>query len=129
MWIGDIDVPQPVLDAAEAGKLVIFVGAGASRSHPSSLPDFAELVRDIGALVGREPTDEEVRHPDVFLGRLQDHGNDVHQLVASAIDLAGSKPNPLHLAIAGLAAAYPTPKIVTTNYDRHLTSAATSTCR
>ncbi|OZC92961.1 hypothetical protein CH282_01440 [Rhodococcus sp. 06-418-1B] len=126
MWIGDIDVPQPVLDAAEAGKLVIFVGAGASRSHPSSLPDFAELVRDIGALVGREPTDEEVRHPDVFLGRLQDHGNDVHQLVASAIDLAGSKPNALHLAIAGLAAAYPTPKIVTTNYDRHLTSAATS---
>lgn len=126
MWIGDIDVPQPVLDAAEAGKLVIFVGAGASRSHPSNLPDFAQLVRDIGALVGREPTDDEVRHPDVFLGDLQDHGNDVHQLVASAIHLPGSRPNALHLAIAGLAAAYPTPRIVTTNYDGHLTSAATS---
>lgn len=126
MWIGDIDVPQPVLDAAEAGNLVIFVGAGASRSHPSNLPDFAQLVRNIGAVVGREPTEDEVRHPDVFLGHLQDRGNDIHQLVASAIDLAGSQPNPLHLAIAGLAAAYPTPKIVTTNYDRHLTSAATS---
>lgn len=126
MWIGDIDVPQPVLDAAEEGKLVLFVGAGASRSDPSNLPDFAQLVRKIGALVGREPTDDEVRQPDVFLGRLQDHGNDVHQLVANAIDLPGSQPNPLHLAIAGLAAAYPTPRIVTTNYDRHLTSAAIS---
>jgi hypothetical protein len=94
MWIGDIDVPQPVLDAAEAGKLVIFVGAGASRSHPSSLPDFAELVRDIGALVGREPTDEEVRHPDVFLGRLQDHGNDVHQLVARPCRIEAQPPSP-----------------------------------
>lgn len=121
-----MDVPQPVLDAAEAGKLVIFVGAGASRSQPSDLPDFAQLVRDIGVLVGREPADDEVRRPDVFLGRLQDHGNDVHQLVASAIDLAGSQPNSVHFAIAGLAAAYPTPRIVTTNYDRHLTSAATS---
>lgn len=126
MWIGDIDVPQPVLDAAEAGELVIFVGAGASRSCPSDLPDFAQLVRDIGALVGREPTDDEVQHPDVFLGRLQDHGNDVHQLVASAIDLPGSQPNPLHFAIAGLAAAYPTPRIVTSNYDQHLTAAITS---
>lgn len=79
MWIGDIDVPQPCLDAAEAGQLVIFVGAGASRAQPSGLPDFAQLVRNIGALVGREPTNDEVQHPDVFLGRLEDNGNDVHQ--------------------------------------------------
>lgn len=126
MWIGDSDVPQAVLDAAEAGNLVLFVGAGASRAHPSDLPDFATLVRNIGSLVGREPTDDEVRHPDVFLGRLQDNGNDVHKLVASAISRPGSQPNALHHAIAGLAAAYPTPRIVTTNYDRHLTSAATA---
>ena len=124
MWIGDIDVPQPVLDAAEAGKLVIFVGAGASKATPSDLPDFAQLVRDIGALAGRDPTDDEVRQPDVFLGRLQDNGNDVHELVATAIDRPDSLPNPLHHAIARLAAAYPSPRIVTTNYDRHLTSAA-----
>lgn len=124
MWIGDIDVPQPVLDAAQAGKLVVFVGAGASKAAPSNLPDFAQLVRDIGALVGREPTDEEVRHPDVFLGRLKDNGNDVHELVAKAINRPGSLPNSLHRAIAGLAAAYPSPRIITTNYDRHLTSAA-----
>lgn len=124
MWIGDIDVPQAVLDAAETGELVLFVGAGASRAHPADLPDFVQLVRNIGALVGREPTDDEVRHPDVFLGRLQDNGNDVHQLVANAIDLPGSQPNALHQAIMGLALAYPSPRIVTTNYDRHLTSSA-----
>ncbi|UDY22941.1 hypothetical protein [Nocardioides sp. Kera G14] len=126
MWIGDIDVPQAVLDAAEAGTLVLFVGAGASRAHPADLPDFVQLVRNIGALVGREPTDDEVRHPDVFLGQLQDNGNDVHQLVANAIDLPGSQPNALHQAIMGLALAYPSPRIVTTNYDRHLTSSATA---
>ncbi|QXT62089.1 DUF4020 domain-containing protein [Tessaracoccus palaemonis] len=124
MWIGDIDVPQAVLDAAEAGELVFFVGAGASRAHPADLPDFVQLVRSIGALVGREPTDDELRHPDVFLGRLHDDGNDVHLLVANAIDRPGSQPNALHHAITGLAVSYPSPRIVTTNYDRHLTSSA-----
>lgn len=126
MWIGEIDVPQAVLDAAEAGKLVLFVGAGASRAHPADLPDFVKLVRKIGVIVGKEPTDDEVRHPDVFLGRLQDNGNDVHQLVADEINLPGSKPNALHQAIIGLALAYPSPRVVTTNYDRHLTSSAPS---
>ena len=124
MWIGNVDVPQAVLDAAEAGKLVIFVGAGASRTQPSGLPDFEQLVRNIGSRAGRNPTEVEVSQPDVFLGRLEDSGIDVHQLVATAIDLPGSQPNPLHTAIASLAAACPVPRIVTTNYDRHLTSAA-----
>src|SRR3546814_19532760 len=64
--------------------------------------------------------------PDVFLGRLQDNGNDVHQLVANAIDLPGSQPNSLHHAITGLAVVNPSPRIVTTNYDRHPTSSATA---
>ena len=126
MWIGDIDVPQEVLDAAEAGNLVFFVGAGASRAHPSNLPDFAQLVRNIGALAGRDPTEAEVRQPDVFLGHLEDCEVDVHQLVASAIDKAGSQPNVLHAAIAGLAVACQTPRIVTTNYDRHLGTAVSA---
>lgn len=124
MWIGDIDVPQAVLDAAESGNLVLFVGAGASRAQPSNLPDFEELVREIGVLAGCDPTDAEVRQPDVFLGRLEDSGVDVHRLVATAIDPPNSRPNTLHTAIVGLAATCRTPRIVTTNYDRHLTSAA-----
>lgn len=124
MWIGEVDVPQPVLDAAEAGTLVLFVGAGASRAEPSNLPDFAQLVRDIGARAGRLPTDDEIKQPDVFLGSLEDSQIDVHQLVATAIDLTGSRPNQLHTSIVKLASVCQVPRIVTTNYDRHLTSAA-----
>lgn len=124
MWIGHIDVPQAVLDAADAGRLVIFVGAGASRAAPSDLPDFADLVRGIGTRTERIPTADEVMHPDVFLGRLGDSGIDVHHLVAAEIDRAGSRPNALHAAIVGLAASCPAARLVTTNYDRHLTSAA-----
>lgn len=108
----------------EAGNLVLFVGAGASRAQPANLPDFAQLVRNIGELAGRHPSDAEVNQPDVFLGRLEDTGVDVHQLVATAIDQPESQPNILHAAIVGLAAACQMPRIVTTNYDRHLTSAA-----
>lgn len=125
MWIGDVDMPQAVLDAAETGRLVIFVGAGASRAKPSCLPNFADLVRAIGDRAGRAPTEDEAQHhPDIFLGRLEDGGVDVHTLVAAAIDRPGSEPNPLHAAVVAVAAACPTPRLVTTNYDLHLTSAA-----
>lgn len=124
MWIGDIDVPQPVVDAFDAGTLVFFVGAGASLAPPSNLPDFEQLVRDLGALAGRPPTDDDLRHPDVFLGRLEISGVDVHQLVATAIDQPESQPNRLHAAIVSLAHAGRIPRVVTTNYDRHLAAAA-----
>ena len=34
-------------------NLVLFVGAGASLDEPSGLPDFANLVRDVGARANR----------------------------------------------------------------------------
>lgn len=126
MWLGEIDVPQVVLDAADEGTLVFFVGAGASRSHPSSLPDFLQLVAAIGARAGRDLTKKDKRQPDVFLGRLEDDGIDVHQLVADAIDQSESKANEVHTAIVGIAGASRVARVVTTNYDLHLTEAATS---
>ena len=44
-------------------------------------------------------------------------------MVADRLSPAGSAPNPLHEAIAELAAAAPVVRIVTTNYDRHLSTA------
>ena len=35
MWIRDVDVPQELVEAHRAGKLVLFVGAGASLDSPS----------------------------------------------------------------------------------------------
>jgi len=124
MWMREVDVPAEVMQAARAGSLVIFVGAGASRDEPSGLPDFRKLIEDVGDMVGKPPIEAEARQPDVFLGRLADTGVDVHQLVANAINQPGSTPNRLHRAIVRLASVHPTPRIVTTNYDVHLTTAA-----
>lgn len=124
MWIRDVDVPSELVAAARAGHLVIFVGAGASRDEPAGLPDFRSLIKEIGSVVGSPPSDDDMRHPDVYLGRLADKGIDVHRLVANAINKAGSQPNTLHQAIVRLASVHPSPRIVTTNYDVHLTTAA-----
>lgn len=124
MWIRDVDVPTELVAAARSGELVVFVGAGASRSEPSGLPDFRSLIQGIGSLVDSPPSDDDERHPDTYLGRLGDRGIPVHRLVANAISKAGSRPNSLHHAIVRLASVHPSPRIVTTNYDVHLTTAA-----
>jgi len=124
MWIRDVNVPSELIDAARAGHLVIFVGAGASRDAPAALPDFRSLIEEIGALVGSPPSEDDVRRPDVYLGRLADKGLDVHRLVRNAINKPDSEPNGLHKAIVSLASAHPSPRIVTTNYDLHLMTAA-----
>ncbi|RPF26020.1 uncharacterized protein DUF4020 [Georgenia muralis] len=120
MWIRQVEVPDELVGAARDGRLVIFVGAGASRDAPSSLPDFKQLVTDIGTQVSSVPTELQLKRPDVFLGDLADMGVNVHALVAKAIDPPGSAPNRLHHAIMSLAAVHPPLRVVTTNYDQHL---------
>ena len=123
MRFGSIEVPSELVDAARAGELVVFVGAGVSMDPPSSLPSFRKLVADIGTLTGTPATDADFERPDRFLGRLADQGVDVHGLVADAVDLPGSAPNRVHHAIVALAHAHGPIRVVTTNYDHHLTTA------
>lgn len=63
MLLGEVDFPEEVLSAHERGRLVIFVGAGASKSQPSSLPLFAGLAREVAGKLGssRDPDSEEWR--------------------------------------------------------------------
>ncbi|WP_341358944.1 DUF4020 domain-containing protein [Georgenia sp. M64] len=124
MWIRNVDVSSELVAAARAGRLVLFVGAGASRDEPAGLPDFGSLIAEIGRVVDSPPSDDDKRHPDVYLGRLADKGIDVHRLVANSINKAGARPNALHQSIVRLASVHPAPRIVTTNYDVHLTTAA-----
>lgn len=124
MWFQQVEVPDELVGAARDGQLVIFVGAGASRDAPASLPDFKQLVTDIGTQVASVPTEREHERPDMFLGDLADMKIDVHSLVAKAIDPPGSAPNRLHHAIMSLAAVHPPLRVVTTNYDQHLETAA-----
>jgi hypothetical protein len=55
--IGRVDIPEALIEAQREGELVIFVGAGASRSSPSDLPDFVTLANRIAADSGVTPTD------------------------------------------------------------------------
>ncbi|KRC46426.1 MULTISPECIES: DUF4020 domain-containing protein [unclassified Nocardioides] len=119
-----VEIPDDLVTAARDGRMVIFVGAGASLDPPSRLPDFSQLVIDIGTQVGSAPTTLQLARPDVFLGDLTDLEVEVHSLVAKAIDLPGSEPNRLHHAIMRLAAVHQPVRVVTTNYDRHLETAA-----
>lgn len=102
---------------------MVFVGAGASRASPSDLPDFRTLTADIAADGNVTVTDSQLAQADVLLGSLEDqHNVDVHARVAARIGVPTSEPNALHSAIAALAAAGPPIRIVTTNYDLHIST-------
>jgi len=125
MWIRDVDLPEMLIGEHRSGGLVIFVGAGASRAAPSNLPDFRTLTAEIAQESEVAVTEEQLDHPDVLLGDLQDeHDVDVHLRVKTRIGVETSRMNALHEAILALAAAGPPARIVTTNYDPHLTTAA-----
>lgn len=118
---GEVDLPLEVIEAHADGRLVLFIGAGVSRSHPSSLPLFDELAAEIGSAthLNRRET-ESVDH---FLGRISETV-DVHTHVARIIGRTDSLPNSNHEAIAWLASSMPIPRVITTNFDAHLESAA-----
>jgi hypothetical protein len=127
MWIRDVEIPEALVNAHRKGDLVIFVGAGASRASPSDLPDFRQLTASVATDSNITVSEEELDQPDVLLGELEDHRHvDVHLRVADQIGVPWSRPNPLHEAIVALAQAAPRVRIVTTNYDLHLSTVLAS---
>ena len=119
----EVDVPEAVIDAHRAGGLVLFVGAGVSVDPPSSLPTFVQLTEMIGVESGGVLSQSDRERPDRYLGELHEqHGVDVHRRVADHLNPAGSKPNALHEALTHLSIASGASRIVTTNYDLHLSA-------
>lgn len=127
MWItGNVELPDEILDAHERGELVFFVGAGASLGKPSNLPLFDSLAKKLAILAS---------HPfskrgglDFFIGQLESlpQGFDAHHHAHTLIANPKSRFNPLHGAIVELAGIGGAFRVVTTNYDDHLASAAGS---
>lgn len=127
MWItGDVELPDEILDAHERGELVLFVGAGASLGRPSNHPLFDGLAKKLARMAS---------HPfsrrgglDFFIGQLESlpQGFDAHRHAHALISDPKSRFNPLHRAIAELAGTAGAFRVVTTNYDDHLASAAGS---
>ena len=122
MMIRSVEVPSALVDAHLADQLVIFVGAGASLDAPSDLPGFWALTHGIAEQSG-VPIAEDEERLDVVLGDLKDESHvDVHRRVHSRLDNPSSQPNRLHEAIVSLAGSSPMVRIVTTNYDQHLST-------
>jgi hypothetical protein len=91
MRIRDVDFPPELVDAHRDGRLVLFIGAGASIAPPSGLPTFHGLTAEIAAESGVTLDDDQL---DRFLGVLQDDRHvDVHaRVVAKIVALATGHP-------------------------------------
>lgn len=126
MLIRNVDIPEPLIEAHREGKLVIFVGAGASIGPDSNLPDFRTLARDVASDAEVEFDEKELSRPDLLLGRLADRDVDVHLQIAERIGDPSSLPNSTHEAIVAVARSGVEVRIVTTNYDLHLSAAIQS---
>ncbi|WP_082500955.1 SIR2 family protein [Agreia sp. Leaf244] len=118
-----VDLPGGVVEAHAAGKLVFFVGAGASIDSPSDLPSFTKLASDL-ADAAKVSFDEDIAI-DLFLGSMPNNF-DVHSHALRLIAPPSSAPNATHRALVRLASAIGPARIVTTNFDSHITSAADS---
>ncbi|MGN7975968.1 SIR2 family protein [Microbacterium sp. 22195] len=118
----DVDLPEALINAAAAGDLVLFIGAGASMNPPSGLPSFTELAAQLAVTTGVK-WDERLE-PDAFIGRLCDSDPTVRERARSIIATPTSNPNDTHRAIVRLSRACGTIRIVSTNYDEHLSTAA-----
>lgn len=115
------ELPDGLLEAHRSGRLVLFVGAGASAGPPTCLPDFACLAKRVIAELEANRELAAADHPEFVLGELAADGLGVHAAVHRIIGEA-SQPNPTHGAIAELAQSSPPVPIVTTNYDRLLSA-------
>lgn len=122
MRIGQIDVPESLLEAQRNGTLVVFAGAGVSMPTPSGYPGFEELAQQIAAGSALAPAEDEPS--DRFLGRLQNAGTRVHEIAHRILSDPASKPNPLHGDLLRLFDAESGVRLVTTNFDSHFTTAA-----
>jgi SIR2-like domain/Domain of unknown function (DUF4020) len=120
MWIGEVDFPREVLDAQRDGNLVIFAGAGVSKGDPANCPTFWELAEKIG---NSPVPDKEGNALDRYLGRLHKEGVRVHEQACRILG-ESSEPNLLHKELLKLFSSADKVRIVTTNFDRHFSTAA-----
>src|SRR5687767_1584127 len=122
MWINDeVDLPQTLILAHREGCLVVFAGAGVSMGAPSNLPSFEDLATAVAQGVLPRKAGEPL---DAFLGRVELHGVDIQTRTRNIIDVPTSTPRDLHHSIVKLFRDAGSFRLVTTNFDRHFTTAS-----
>lgn len=122
MWINpDVDLPLALITAQREDRLVIFAGAGVSMGPPANLPSFETLANRIAAATLDQKPGEWL---DAFLGRVEQRGVDVQARARLFIDVPTS-PCRLHHSLVSLFRDESAVRLVTTNFDRHFTTALT----
>jgi len=123
LWITEhVDLPGSLIDDQRNGTLVVFAGAGVSIGPPSNLPDFKQLAAQVAEGTLAREDGEPI---DRFLGRLEKkRGVEVHLRIWNIISDPNSKPTPLHNSLLSLFRTPDAVRIVTTNFDRHLSTVA-----
>ena len=127
-----VDIPERLINSLTKDRLVVFVGAGVSmraskkQRAGTHYPGFRNLAELIAQRLGRTITDREIGYlKDGFIDRLigewDDNAGDVRQHAAAILQFNESRQRlKLHRTLLRLLASTPTPRIVTTNFDRLL---------
>jgi SIR2-like domain len=88
---------------------------------PSNHPDFNALANEVGGDLSSRQEGEAI---DRYLGRLSAAGVTVHEQVHNILSTPSSQPNLTHQALINIFKRPQDVRIVTTNFDRHFTTAA-----
>ncbi len=115
MRISGVDFPQPLLNALQSKRLVVFAGAGVSMGPPAVLPSFRRLAEQVAEGTGQSIGAAETE--DRFLGRLEDRGTDVHRRAVDILRRNNPEPTALHLDLLRLFGEAEDVRTVTTNFD------------
>jgi hypothetical protein len=117
VWLTEFfNLPDELLDAALAGELVVFAGAGVSMGAPARLPSFKGLAEQIGRL-SHEVMPGTSEPLDVYLGRLERSGVRVRDWTRDILHRPRGHPNPLHKSLISVFGPDSPIRIVTTNFD------------
>lgn len=121
MRLEHAELPAALVEAHHEGQLVVFVGAGVSNPSPSSIPLFSDLVSQVAEELAVGDSWNKSKTPEDVLEDLDGRELGVHAAIHQIIS-GSTAPNDAHRAVAELCCAGPTIRIVTTNYDRHLSA-------
>ena len=126
MWINsETNLPDPLLSAQREGGLVVFAGAGVSMGPPANLPSFKDLAL---RLAGAGITLERDEPYDRLLGRAESRGTDIQARARQILDNPTSQPRILHQSICQLFRSQSDVRLITSNFDRHFTTALRQEC-
>ncbi|MCD9539216.1 DUF4020 domain-containing protein [Photobacterium carnosum] len=120
MILGYVDFPTNLVEAAIAGKLVVFAGAGVSMGAPANLPSFWKLAEDVAQGFGKQPSVP----LDKFLGSLSPDEEVVQKATVKILQDINSGPKDLHRHLLNLFLTSNKVRIVTTNFDPLFTKAS-----